>query len=238
MKKGKKLYNGKFKNVYPTDDPHTLIIEFKDHLTLPDSDKEKKFDKKGLYNNQISTKLFKYLEKNGVSTHFIKTIDEKQVAVKRLKIIPVEVVIRRKAAGSMAKALGLKEGAKLNNPVLDLYLKNDKLNDPRITDDYIRALDITSDTILEHLKQAAWKANALIAKFFENIGIDLIDVKFEFGTDDDGNVILADEISPDSCRLWDMESKDILDKDRLKKNLGKIEEAYQKVWKRVMSAKT
>ncbi|MBU0686606.1 MAG: phosphoribosylaminoimidazolesuccinocarboxamide synthase [Candidatus Margulisbacteria bacterium] len=238
MKKETRLYSGKTKDIFTTDDPLILVMEFKNTLLNPDATKEAKFDKKGLYNNQISTKIFKLLDKNGVPNHFVKTLDERSMAVKRLKMIPIKVVIRRKAAGAMSESLGLKEGAKLNCPVLDLYLKNDKLNTPRLTEDYIKALDITSESIMAEIKELSWKTLDLLANFFESIGIDLIDCKLEFGTDENGNVILGDEISPDNCRLWQLKTGEILDKDRLQKDLGKIEESYHEVWDRVMQAKS
>lgn len=237
MEKLKLIYEGKSKNIYQTDIADFFLCEFKDAATAGDGAKKGVIKKKGFYNANISTKIFQLLESKGIPTHFVKLFDDHTMVIKKLKMVPVEMVVRRKVAGSMAKALGMEEGTELKLPVLDMYLKNDSLHDPKISEDYIKALDIAPVDVIDRMKELTWEVTSILDDFFTGIGIDLIDFKLEFGLDKEGHVVLGDEITPDGCRLWDIKTGEKLDKDRFRRNLGKVEEAYQEVHKRVTSAK-
>ncbi|MDD5496099.1 MAG: phosphoribosylaminoimidazolesuccinocarboxamide synthase [Candidatus Omnitrophica bacterium] len=233
MEKLKQIYEGKAKKLYETKDADQLIQEFKDDATAFDATKRGTILNKGVINNKLSEKIFTMLEKEGVPTHFVKRMNDRDMLVKKVRIIPVEVTIRNIVAGGMAKLLGLEEGIILKEPVLEYHYKEDKLHDPLINDYHIKALDIATDKELEAIKKYSFKINDLLRKFFDSKGLMLVDFKLEFGRHK-GKVILADEISPDTCRLWDKKTKEKLDKDRFRRDLGNVEEAYQEVLRRVM----
>jgi len=234
MEKRKQLYEGKAKKLYETDDADLLIQEFKDDATAFDATKRGTILEKGIINNKLSEMLFTLLEKAGVPTHFEKRLNDRDMLVKRVKIVPVEVTIRNIVAGGMAKLLGLEEGIVLKETVLEYHYKEDKLHDPLINDYHIRALDIATDKELEAIRKYSFKVNDVLTKFFDAKNLILVDFKLEFGRYK-GKIILADEISPDTCRLWDKTTKEKLDKDRFRRDLGNVEEAYQEVLRRVMS---
>ena len=232
MEKKAKIYEGKAKILYETADPDLLIQYFKDDATAFNAAKKGRIDQKGIMNNKISTKIFEYLESQGIPTHFKKYLNDREMLVNRVEIIPIEVIIRNIAAGSLCKLLGLAEGTTLTCPTLEYCFKNDSLNDPMINEYHIRALQIASDKDIEVIKKYAFQINELLKKFFKSLKIDLVDFKLEFGKYK-GKVILADEISPDTCRLWEVGTGRKLDKDRFRRDLGNIEEAYQEVLARV-----
>jgi len=232
------LYEGKAKRIYKTDKENEVICEFKDSLTAFNGEKASQENGKGALNCAITTLIFQALEKEGIPTHFIKQIDETKQLVKKVEIIPIEVVVRNIAAGSLSKRLGLKEGEKLPFPVIEFYYKNDELNDPLINDDHAMVLNLVNDKKeLDTLREYGRKVNEFLIKFFDKVGLILVDFKIEFGKDENGNIILADEITPDSCRLWDKETGKKLDKDLFRFNLGDIKEAYTEVLNRLKDAK-
>ncbi len=232
MEKREKIYEGKAKILYATDSPDYVIQYFKDDATAFNAAKKGTIHDKGIINNKISTRIFEYLQDNGIPTHFEKILSEREMLTKRVEIVPLEVIIRNTAAGSLCRLLGIEEGRPLASPVLELCYKEDKLNDPMINEYHIRALKLASDEDLETIKKYAFKINDLMIKFFGSLNINLIDFKLEFGKFK-GKIILADEISPDTCRLWDAKTGHKLDKDRFRRDLGNIEEAYQEVLSRV-----
>ncbi|MDP2940034.1 MAG: phosphoribosylaminoimidazolesuccinocarboxamide synthase [Candidatus Omnitrophota bacterium] len=233
MEKTIKIYEGKAKIVFETVAPDLLIQYFKDDATAFDATKKGTIKDKGIMNNKISSRLFQILEKEGIPTHFVKILNEREMLIKRVVIIPVEVTIRNIVAGGMSRALGLEEGLKLDCPVLEYHLKNDSLHDPLINEYHIKALKIASLTEIETIKNYSFKVNEILTRFFSSINLDLIDFKLEFGRFKDEEIILADEISPDTCRLWEKTTGKRLDKDRFRRDLGNIEEAYQEVLRRV-----
>lgn len=234
MKKLDKIYEGKAKIVYLTDEPDLLIQYFKDDATAFDATKRGTIKEKGVCNNKISVRLFEELEKKGISTHFVKFLSDREMLIKRLKIIPIEVTIRNTVAGGMSKLLGLEEGLKLDRPVLEYHYKNDALHDPLLNDYHILALKIATNSDLDIIKDNSFKINKIMMDFFEQRNLDLVDFKLEFGLHKD-KILLGDEISPDTCRLWEKGTGIKLDKDRFRRDLGNIEEAYQEVLKRVLS---
>lgn len=232
MEKKDKIYEGKAKIVYSTDDPDLVIQYFKDDATAFNAAKKGVVADKGVANNKISTKVFEFLAAEGIPTHFEKHISDREMLVKKVEIVPVEVIIRNKAAGSLCRNLGVEEGLKLPSPVLEFCYKRDDLNDPLINEDHIRALNLASDEEVETIKKYTLKINELMGKFFANLNLELVDFKLEFGRYK-GKIILADEISPDTCRLWEIGTGKKFDKDRFRYDLGNIEEAYQEVLSRV-----
>ena len=233
MEKKKQIYEGKAKKLYETSDADLLIQEFKDDATAFDATKRGTIDNKGVINNKLSEKIFGILSKEGIPTHFVKRLNDRDMLVKKVVIVPVEVTIRNIVAGGMAKLLGLEEGIVLKETVLEYHYKEDKLHDPLINDYHIRALGIATDKELETIRKYSFKINGLLRKFFDSKGLILVDFKLEFGRHN-GKIILADEISPDTCRLWDKKTNEKLDKDRFRRDLGNVEEAYQEVLRRVM----
>ncbi|RDU34673.1 phosphoribosylaminoimidazolesuccinocarboxamide synthase [Neobacillus piezotolerans] len=223
------LYEGKAKRIYSTADSEAVLVEYKDSATAFNGEKKAEITGKGVLNNEISSLLFKKLRENGIESHFIKKVSSTEQLVKRVSIIPLEVVVRNIAAGSMSKRLGLKEGRQLLKPIVEFYLKDDGLGDPLITEDHILELQVAAIGEIEVLKQKALEVNSFLSSFFEGLGIRLVDFKLEFGKDAAGQILLADEISPDTCRLWDMETNEKLDKDVFRRNLGSITEAYEKI---------
>ena len=231
LTKKEKIYEGKAKILYTTNDSTTLIQYFKDDATAFNAKKKGTIVNKGVLNNEMSSFIFQFLEKNGVKTHFKEKLSDREMAVRALKIFPVEVVVRNRVAGSLAKRLGLEEGMVLQQPILEFFYKSDPLDDPMISETAPVALGWMTQKEVEHVKQEVWKINKLMTQFFDDRGIDLIDYKLEFGKDTQGNIFLADEISPDGCRLWEKGTGEKLDKDRFRRDLGKIEESYEKVCK-------
>lgn len=229
----KQLYEGKAKKIFATDDPNLVIQHFKNDATAFDGKKKGQIEGKGVVNTKISTALFKLLEKSGIKTHFKEQISKNELLTIKVDILPVEVVTRNIAAGSLSKRTGLPEGTALSNPIVEFYYKNDDLGDPLLTEDHITELKLATKDELVKLRDQALRINETLKTFFSNIGLDLVDFKLEFGYDKEGNLMLADEISPDTCRLWDKETQEKLDKDRFRRDLGKVEEAYQEVLKRV-----
>lgn len=232
MKKGKQLYEGKAKIIYATEDPDLIIQYFKDDATAFNAAKKGTIAQKGVMNNKISTKIFEFLASQGIPTHFEKNLSDREMLVKKVEIVPVEVIIRNKAAGSLCRLLGLKEGAALASTVLEFCYKRDDLGDPLINESHVRALKMATEAEVEAIRKYTLKINELLSKFFANLGLELIDFKLEFGRYK-GKIILADEISPDTCRLWEIGTGKKLDKDRFRHDLGQIEEAYQEVLSRV-----
>lgn len=231
IKKGK-MYEGKAKIVYKTNIPSLVIQEFKDDATAFDGKKKGTIGNKGICNIKISSIFFKLLSKYNIPTHYIKSLNDREMLIKKLKIIPVEVVARNIAAGSLSKRLGLPEGTVLKKPVIEFYYKNDELGDPMINEYHIDSMGFASVKDMQIIKRMASKINEILRAFLRKKGLLLIDFKLEFGKQD-GKIFLADEISPDTCRFWDIKTKEKLDKDRFRRDLGRVEEAYQEVLKRL-----
>jgi phosphoribosylaminoimidazole-succinocarboxamide synthase len=232
MEKRDKIYEGKAKILYTTDDPGLLIQYFKDDATAFNAAKKGSIDQKGVINNKISTKIFEMLQSHGIPTHYVKTLNDREMLVKKVTIVPLEVIIRNRAAGSLCRLLGLQEGTTLACPILEFCFKEDKLGDPMINEYHIRALKFATDAEVEKIKTMVFKINDAMREFFATLKIELIDFKLEFGRYNN-DIILADEISPDTCRLWEMGTGEKLDKDRFRRDLGNIEQAYQEVLRRV-----
>ncbi len=232
MQKLKKIYEGKTKILYETDSPGHLIQYFKDDTTCFNAEKKGFIERKGIMNNKISAKIFGFLESHGVRTHFERVVSDREMLIRKVEMFPLEVIIRNRAAGSMCRALNLEEGRKLECSVLEYTYKCDRLKDPLINEYHIRALKIASDEEVEVMKDYAFLINNLLTKFFVRLNVELIDFKLEFGKRK-GKILLADEISPDTCRLWEVGTEERLDKDRFRQDLGKVEEAYQEVLTRV-----
>ena len=234
MERLEKIYEGKAKTVYSTSDPDLLIMYFKDEATAFDGTKRGQILNKGIINNKISSKIFMELERRGIATHFVKTLSDREMLVKRMQMIPVEVVMRNVAAGSLAKRMGIEEGTPLRERVIELFYKSDPLHDPMINEYHIRAFNLATDSELKIMVETADKINDILLPMFAKVGIRLVDYKLEFG-EHHGRILLGDEITPDGCRLWDMGTDEKLDKDRFRRDLGKLEWAYEEVFKRVMS---
>ena len=232
MEKRQKIYEGKAKILYTTDSPEFVIQYFKDDATAFNAQKKGSIGQKGIVNNKVSAKIFEYLKANGIPTHFEKTLNDREMLVKKVEIVPVEVIVRNIAAGSLCRMLGVQEGTPLASPILEFCYKNDALGDPLINEYHIRAFKFATEAELEAIKKYTFKINELLSKFFLALKIQLVDFKLEFGRYQ-GEIILADEISPDTCRLWEVGTGKKLDKDRFRRDLGGIEEAYQEVLSRV-----
>lgn len=228
------LYEGKAKKVFDTDVPGTVIVEFKDDATALNGEKRGRIAEKGIANAAISSKLFPLLEVQGIPTHFREQLDARRLAVDLLQMIPLEVVVRNRVAGSLEKRTGLQEGTVLDKAVLELYFKNDQLGDPLLNDDHIEVLGLATSAMLQQLRIQAMKINTILTAFFAQRQLILVDFKLEFGLRD-GQLVLGDEISPDTCRLWDENTLKKLDKDRFRRDLGGVEEAYHEVLTRVLS---
>ncbi len=238
MTKRELLYEGKAKKLYTTDNPDELIAEFKDDLTAFNAQKKGEESGKGALNCKISTQLFKLLEDAGIRTHLIKTLDSNHQLVKKVQIIPIEVVVRNTATGSLTKRLGIEDGKELPFVLVEFYLKDDDLNDPIICDDHALMMGLVEDRKeLEVLREKARKINEVLKDFFSRRRLKLVDFKVEFGKDKEGNILLSDEISPDSCRFWDMDTGEKMDKDRFRQNLGSVKVAYEEVLRRIMEEK-
>ncbi len=233
MKKLEQIYEGKAKKVYATDDPTLVIVDYKDDATAFNGLKKGTIAGKGVVNNKVSNHFFRLLEGKGIPTHYVEQLSDRETAVRRVEILPVEVIVRNRAAGSFSKRMGVAEGTDLACPILEYSYKNDELGDPFINSYYIRALNIASDAEMERVKAYALAVNDILKTYLDDFGIELIDFKLEFGRFG-GEVILADEISPDTCRFWDKATGKKLDKDRFRRDLGEVEEAYREIIGRLM----
>ncbi len=232
MKKDEFLYEGKAKKIFRTDDPSLVLVEFKDDATAFDGVKKDRLEDKGILNNRLSAIFFELLERNGIATHFEKTISEREMLVKALEIIPVEVIVRNVAAGSISKRLGIPEGTELKKTVLEFSLKDDELHDPMINHYHIYALGLAGPDEMAEIEKAALRINDIMVPYLEGKGITLVDFKLEFGRHK-GKILLGDEISPDTCRFWDSSSKEKLDKDRFRRDMGGVVDAYREVLRRL-----
>ena len=232
MNKGNQLYEGKAKKVFLTETPDILIVSYKDSATAFNGEKKGSIKGKGEINNRITNYLFRLLDKEGIPTHYVKELSGRETAVKRVEIVPLEVIIRNVAAGSFSKRLGIAEGTVLKEPTIEFSYKNDALGDPLINSSFARALGLASEEEIDTIKNYAFKINQILKRIFLAAGLKLIDFKIEFGRYHD-KIILADEISPDTCRLWDVTTNEKLDKDRFRRDLGNVEEAYVEVFSRL-----
>jgi phosphoribosylaminoimidazole-succinocarboxamide synthase len=232
MAVGTQLYEGKAKKIFETAQPDQVIQYFKDDATAFNAQKRGTILEKGVVNNKISERLFRLLEQGGVPTHFIERLSDREMLTKKAAIVPIEVVVRNVVAGSLAKRLGLKEGDSIEPAVVEFYYKNDALGDPLISEEHVRLLNLATPDVVGQIKNLALKVNDLLQPFFRERRMQLVDFKLEFGIHQ-GSLILADEISPDTCRFWDMGTGESMDKDRFRKDMGRIEEAYQEVLRRV-----
>ena len=234
MEKRDMIYEGKAKQIYSTSENDQAIVHFKDDATAFDGQKKSQITGKGKINNKISNFFFKLLEDRGIKTHLIEELNERDSLVKKVDIILVEVVVRNIVAGSLSKRLGIKEGKVLDKPVLEYYYKNDDLGDPLINNFHIEVLELSTESDLEKINKMAFKINKILKEFLNKREIDLVDFKLEFGYTEAGEIILADEISPDTCRFWDINTREKLDKDRFRRDLGNVEAAYQEMLKRII----
>ena len=233
MEKLEQLYEGKAKKVFKTDDPNYYIVSYKDDATAFNGEKKGTIENKWIINNLVTNHLMAILEEKGIKTHFVKEINDRETIVKKVEIIPIEVIVRNIAAGSLAKRLGLEEGTILNTTVIEHCYKRDDLGDPIINDYHIAALDLATKEELNIINDYALKINSILENYLIDLNIKLIDFKLEFGRLDDGSVVLADEISPDTCRFWDTVTGEKLDKDRFRRDIGGVEDAYMEVLNRL-----
>ena len=236
MQKGEMLYEGKAKKVYATDDPDLVIVDYKDDATAFDGKKRGTITGKGELNNHMTAIFFELLEREGIPTHFVERLSDREQLVRRVHIIQVEVVVRNIAAGSLSKRLGLPEGQELPRPIVELYYKSDELGDPLINDDHIAILELATPEQLQQIRDYALAVNRVLREHLAGRKVLLVDFKLEFGTDASGRILLADEISPDTCRFWDADTREKLDKDRFRRDLGGVEEAYQEMRRRLAGA--
>jgi phosphoribosylaminoimidazole-succinocarboxamide synthase len=234
MKKLEQLYEGKAKKVFATDNPDCCIVDYKDDATAFNGEKKGTIEGQGVINNRVANHLMKLLESKGIPTHFIEEISERETLVKKVMIIPIEVIVRNIAAGSLSKRLGLAEGTKLASTVLEYCYKDDALGDPMINDYHIAAMNLASAAELEKISGYSFKVNTILSDYLKDLGIELIDFKLEFGHTKDREIVLADEISPDTCRFWDSKTGEKLDKDRFRRDLGGVEDAYREILKRLL----
>ena len=233
MKKTELMYEGKAKRVYATDTDGICIVDYKDDATAFNGAKKGTIVGKGVVNNRMSNRIMRMLEKHDIPTHLIEELSERETAVVRVSIVPVEVIVRSIAAGSLSKRLGIEEGTKLPSVVLEYCYKNDALDDPMINDSHAIAMGLATKEDLDTISAYALKIDEILIDFFAKLGIELVDFKIEFGKKPDGTIILADEISPDTCRLWDSITHEKLDKDRFRRDMGGVEDAYQEVMRRL-----
>lgn len=234
MNKTQQLYEGKAKKVYATDVEGIYIVDYKDDATAFNGEKKGTIAGKGVINNRVTNYLMKMLEEKGIPTHFVEQLSDRETAVKAVRIVPLEVIVRNVAAGSLAKRIGFPEGTKLKSTVLELCYKDDALGDPMINDSHVFAMGLCTPEELETIKKYALKINEILTAFFAEVNIELIDFKLEFGRLSDGTIVLADEISPDTCRFWDSKTHEKLDKDRFRRDLGNVEGAYHEILHRLM----
>lgn len=227
------LYEGKAKKIFLTDNENEVIVYYKDDATAFNGEKKGTIDEKGIMNNQITTIIFEYLAAHGVKTHYLKTLSDREQLVKKVEIIPLEVIVRNVAAGSFSKRLGVPEGTELNTTIFEICYKNDALGDPLINDSHAVAIGLATFEELKEIYGVTATINDLLKEFFQKIGLILVDFKIEFGKDAQGNILLADEISPDTCRLWDAVTREKMDKDRFRRNLDNVKGAYEEVINRM-----
>ena len=230
------LYSGKAKYLFLTDDENIIVARYKDQATMLNGARKETIKGKGVLNNQISSLIFKKLNAAGVATHFIEKISETEQLNKKVSIIPLEVVLRNVTAGSFSKRFGLEEGIELEEPIVEFYYKNDKLDDPFINDEHVKFLKLANDEDIAYIKAETRRINKLLSDWFHQIGLKLIDFKLEFGFDKDGKIILADEFSPDNCRLWDAQGHH-MDKDVFRRGLGELTDVYEVVWEKLQELK-
>lgn len=233
MQKKEQLYEGKAKKVFATDDPELYIVDYKDDATAFNGEKKGTIAGKGVINNVMSNHMFQILEKQGVPTHFVEQLSERETVVKKVSIVPLEVIIRNISAGSFAKRYGVEEGIVFARPTVEFSYKNDDLGDPLINDYHAMALGLATAEEIEKIKAMAFQVNEVMKAYFDKLNVILVDFKLEFGKTSDGAIILADEISPDTCRLWDKDTHEKLDKDRFRRDLGGVEDAYEEVFRRL-----
>ena len=233
MEKKEQLYEGKAKKVFATDDENLVIVDYKDDATAFNGLKKGTIAGKGVVNNKMSNYLMQLLEKHGVPTHFVQELSDRETLVKKVAIVPLEVIIRNKAAGSICKRLGLEEGMEFTQPSLEFSYKDDDLGDPLINSYHAISCGFATKEDIDTITEMAFKVNDVLVEYFKTIGVELIDFKLEFGKTADGQIVLADEISPDTCRFWDIKTHEKLDKDRFRRDLGKVEDAYAEMMKRV-----
>ena len=234
MKKLEQLYEGKAKKVFATDDPELFIVDYKDDATAFNGEKRGTIVGKGVINNKVTNFLMQKLEKEGVPTHFVEQLSDRETLVKKVSIVPLEVIIRNISAGSFSKRYGVEEGIVFDQPTIEFSYNNDDLGDPLINDYHALALKLATAEEIETIKKYAFKVNEFLKAFMKENGIDLVDFKLEFGRLSDGTIVLADEISPDTCRFWDSKTHEKLDKDRFRRDLGHVEDAYQEILRRLM----
>ena len=234
IEKLQQIYEGKAKKVFASSDGDCCVVDYKDDATAFNGEKKGTIEGKGVINNRVTNHLMKLLEAKGIPTHFIEELSPRETLVKRVTIIPLEVIVRNIAAGSLSKRLGLAEGTKLASVVLEYCYKDDALGDPMINDYHIAALSLASKAELEKISAYSFKVNTILSEYLKDLGIELIDFKLEFGRLKDGTVVLADEISPDTCRFWDSKTGEKLDKDRFRRDLGGVEDAYREILKRLL----
>ncbi len=234
MEKKEMLYEGKAKKVYATDDPEVLLVDYKDDATAFNGEKKGTIVGKGVINNRVTNYMMQILEKEGVPTHFVKEISDRETLVKKVSIVPLEVIIRNISAGSFAKRYGVKEGIVFKEPTIEFSYKNDDLGDPLINDYHAIALGLATRDEIETIKNMAFKVNSIMKDYFKKLNVDLVDFKLEFGKTSDGTIVLADEISPDTCRFWDCDTHEKLDKDRFRRDMGNVEDAYKEMMKRIL----
>ncbi len=234
MEKTVQLYEGKAKKVFATEDENLCIVSYKDDATAFNGLKKGTIVGKGIVNNRMSNMLMQLLEKQGVPTHFVKELSDRDTLVKKVSIVPLEVIIRNVSAGSFAKHYGVEEGIQFDEPTIEFSYKNDALGDPLLNSYHALALKLATKEEIETIKRLAFKVNEVLIAYFKTLGIRLVDFKLEFGRLPDGTIVLADEISPDTCRLWDIKTNEKLDKDRFRRDMGGVEDAYKEVFKRLM----
>jgi len=233
MKKLEQIYEGKAKKVFLTDNPDYVIVDYKDDATAFNAQKKGTIVGKGVVNNKVSNHFFRLLEKEGIPTHYVEQLSDRETVVKKVDIVPVEVIIRNRAAGSFSKRVGVPEGSDLKCTILEYSYKDDDLGDPMINSYYVKALGLATDEEMEKIDRYSFQVNDFMTRYLAKLGVELIDFKLEFGRFK-GDIVLADEISPDTCRFWDMETGKKLDKDRFRHDLGDVEEAYQEIIRRLM----
>jgi phosphoribosylaminoimidazole-succinocarboxamide synthase len=234
VRRKEQIYEGKAKKVFATDDPNLVIVDYKDDATAFNGAKKGTIAGKGAINNQMSNHLFRLLEQQGVETHFVEQLSERETLVRRVSIVPLEVIVRNIAAGSFAKRYGVEEGMVFAAPTIEFSYKNDALGDPLLNSYHALALGLANAGEIERIKTMALRINEVMKRYFDGMGVTLVDFKLEFGRTADGKIVLADEISPDTCRLWDKATGEKLDKDRFRRDLGGVEQAYQEIMRRVM----
>ena len=234
MEKRELLYEGKAKKVFATEDPELLIVSYKDDATAFNGKKKGTITGKGAINNRVTNFMMQRLEEQGVPTHFVEELNDRETVVKKVEIVPLEVIIRNISAGSFAKRYGVEEGIPFENPTIEFSYKNDDLDDPLINEYHIQALKLATLEEVDTIKKMAFKVNDVMKAFFAKRNVDLVDFKLEFGKTSDGTIVLADEISPDTCRFWDSETHEKPDKDRFRRDLGNVEDAYDEMLKRII----